>query len=326
MKKTEKGVVSPCRLASLLIGLLTLLLTGLLSPAPAASQEPIRPYGIALIGDPHLPGNHLPAKEALIRTIDGWDGIDRVVVLGDICNETGTVAEYAFAKAFFAKLHQPLRFVTGNHDYFYEDKTNIPGRKAKADPDVRASKLKRFAETFGMDELYSYERLGSYLLIYLSPDDLFTPYLTQFSDRQLAWLQTVLTENRSTPTMIFSHAPLSGTLLPYNERVNTPNFVAQPTERIREMVIAHPNIFLYASGHMHVPAKNESFASPVNLYEGRVTNIHNTDLQRRGSWTNVLYLYPTKVVVRTYDHLLKSWLPDLERTILPPTQLSTSTK
>ncbi len=326
MKQGVEGIVSLRRLASLLIGLLALLLTGLPGLAPAASQEPIRPYGIALIGDPHLPGNHLPAKEALIRTINGWDGIDRVVVLGDICNESGTVAEYAFAKAFFAKLHQPLRFVTGNHDYLYEDGANVSGRKAKAGPDVRASKLKRFAETFGMNEVYSHERLGNYLLIYLSPDDLFTQHLTQFSDRQLAWLQTVLEANPSAPALIFSHAPLSGTLLSYNERVNTPNFVAQPTERIREMVIAHPNIFLYASGHMHVPAKNESFASPVNLYEGRVTNIHNTDLQRQWSWTNVLYLYPTKVVVRTYDHMLKSWLPDLERTILPPRYHGTSTR
>ncbi len=100
--------------------------------------------------------------------------------------------------------------------------------------------------------------------------------------------------------------------------MNTPNFVAQPVERIRELILAHPQIFLYVSGHMHVPATNESFASPVNLYEGRVTNIHNTDLQRKWPWTNVLYLYPDKVVVRTYDHMRKSWLSDLERAILPP--------
>ncbi len=47
-----------------------------------------------------------------------------------------------------------------------------------------------------MTEVYSHERLGNYLLIYLSPDDLFTHHLTQFSDRQLAWLQTVLEANQ----------------------------------------------------------------------------------------------------------------------------------
>jgi predicted MPP superfamily phosphohydrolase len=318
MKQGVKGVVTLHRSVFLLIGLLALLVAGLPSPEPAVPLEPIRPYGIAVIGDPHLPGNHLPAKEALIRTIDGWEGIDRVVVLGDICSETGTVAEYAFAKKFFARLHKPLRFVTGNHDYLYEDEANVLGRKAKASPEVRSRKLKRFTETFGMSEAYSYERLGNYLLIYLSPDDLFTDHLTQFSDHQLGWLQNVLESNRSVPTLIFSHAPLSGTLLPFNERVNTPNFVAQPAERIRELILAHPQIFLYVSGHMHVPATNESFASPVNLYEGRVTNIHNTDLQRKWPWTNVLYLYPDKVVIRTYDHMRKSWLSDLERTIIPP--------
>jgi hypothetical protein len=48
-----------------------------------------RPLGIALLGDPHLPGKELPKKENILRTINGWDDIDRVVVLGDICKEIG---------------------------------------------------------------------------------------------------------------------------------------------------------------------------------------------------------------------------------------------
>ena len=59
-------------------------------------------------------------------------------------------------------------------------------------------------------------------------------------------------------------------------------------------------------------------AHPSIVYEGRVTVIHNSDLERKRPWTNVLYLYPERVVVRTYDHWQKSWRPDLERTIRPP--------
>jgi 3',5'-cyclic-AMP phosphodiesterase len=306
------------RLGIVLIALLALF--GALFPGgvDAAMPDPERPYGIAILGDPHLPGKNLPAKEDLIRTIDRWDDIDRVVVLGDICSQTGTAGEYAFAKEFFGRLHKPLRFVTGNHDYIYEDETDSQDRKVKASPATRARKLARFADTFGMKEVYARERLGKYLLITLSTDDLQTSYLARFSERQLAWLHAVLGENRTVPTLIFAHAPLAGTLLSYNKNANTPSFVAQPAERIREMILANPQIFLWISGHMHVPATNESYASPVNLYEGRVTNIHNSDLERKRPWMNVLYLYPEKVVVRTYDHWQKSWLPDLERTILPP--------
>ncbi len=74
--------------------MITILLARLRIVAPggtgAGTATPERPYhGIALIGDPHLPGGNLRAKEELIRTIGGWGNIERVVVLGDICKERG---------------------------------------------------------------------------------------------------------------------------------------------------------------------------------------------------------------------------------------------
>jgi hypothetical protein len=45
---------------------------------------------------------------------------------------------------------------------------------------------------------------------------------------------------------------------------------------------------------------------------------HNTDLERKNPWTNVLYLHPEKFIVRTYDHGKKNWRQDLERTVRPP--------
>ena len=304
----------------ILIGLCALL--WMLLPggvfSPAAAQEKAY-YGVALLGDPHLPGKNLPAKEAVIRTIDGWPDIDRVVVLGDICKETGTPGEYAAAKAFFGLLRKPARFIAGNHDYIYADEKDALGKKVKAFPDARRAKLKRFAETFGLSGVYGSEMLGGYLMIYLSPDDLDSAYLTQISDGQLAWLQKRLAENKTVPTLIFFHAPLAGTLHQYNEQANTPSFIAQPTGRLRDLILENPQIFLWVSGHMHVPATSESFSAPVNLYEGRVMNIHNPDMERKTIWTNVLRLYPEKVVVRTWNHAKGAWIDGLERTIRPPT-------
>jgi len=303
-------IVFPVLLASLWI-----LCPGLYIERTTAAD---RPFGIALLGDPHLPGKNLPAKEAAIRTIDGWPDIDRVVVLGDICKETGTPAEYAAAKAFFGLLRKPTHFIAGNHDYIYSDAKDALGKKVKAFPDARRAKLKRFAETFGLSGVYGSERLGGYLMIYLSPDDLDSAYLTQISDGQLAWLQKRLAENKTVPTLIFFHAPLAGTLHPYNEQANAPNFIAQPIGRLRDLILENPQIFLWISGHMHVPATNESFSAPVNLYEGRVMNIHNPDMERKTIWTNVLRLYPEKITVRTWDHAKGAWIDGLERTIRPP--------
>jgi len=66
---------------------------------------------------------------------------------------------------------------------------------------------------------------------------------------------------------------------------------------------------------MHTSPKEESFASPINVYANRVTNIHNTDMNRETIWTNSLFLYPDKIVVKTYEHKTGAWLPDFERTI-----------
>jgi 3',5'-cyclic-AMP phosphodiesterase len=305
-----------------LLAFLWLLCPGLYIEGTTAAD---RPFGVAILGDPHLPGKNLPAKEAAIRTIDGWPDIDRVVVLGDICKETGTPGEYAAAKAFFGLLRKPARFIAGNHDYIYADEKDASGKKMKASPDARRAKLMRFAETFGLGDtlrqgvpVYGSERLGGYLMIYLSPDDLNSPYLTQISDGQLAWLQKRLAENKTVPTLIFFHAPLAGTLYPFNELADTPSFIAQPIGRLRDLILENPQIFLWVSGHMHVPATSESFSAPVNLYKGRVMNIHNPDMQRKTIWTNVLRLYPDKVVITTWDHAEGAWIDGLERTIRPP--------
>ena len=85
-----------------------------------------------------------------------------------------------------------------------------------------------------------------------------------------------------------------------------------------ELIQRHPQIFLWVSGHTHTPATNASFASPVNVYAGRVTTIHNADMDRETIWTNSLYLYPDRVVVKTFDHKSGAWLEQLERTVYLP--------
>jgi 3',5'-cyclic-AMP phosphodiesterase len=296
-------------LAALLVVLLDFGAPGL------ASQSP--PPHVVVLGDPHLPGRHLPAKQAALRTINGWPDVDRVVVLGDICEDRGTAEEYAFARQFFAALSAPTQFLVGNHDYIYEDATTAKGGRIRGSPDSRAAKLRRFKETFHLDEVYASRRIGNYLLVFLSADHLLSSHLAQLSARQLDWLRAELRRHSTTPTVIFFHAPLRGTLLNFNERVNTDDYVAQPHAELRELLLRNRQVFLWVAGHLHVSATNESYRSAVNLFEGQVTTVHVTDMQRERIWTTSLFFFPDRVAVKTFDHLKGAWVEDLERTVKP---------
>ncbi len=286
-------------------------------PEGRASAADPGAFHVVVLGDPHLPGRHLTAKQRVVRTISAWRDVDRVVVLGDICEDRGTPDEYALARRFFDDLRPPVQYLVGNHDYFYEDAPSAEGRRVRGSPASRAAKLDRFKQTFGLTEVYAARRLGPYLLLFLSTDDLLSPYLAQMSGRQLDWLRERLREQPTTPTAIFFHAPLRGTLLDYNERANQDSFVAQPAAELRELLLKNPQVFLWVAGHMHVSATNESFRAPVNLFENQVTVIHATDMERQRIWTTSLFFFPERVVVRTYDHKARAWIEELERTVKP---------
>jgi hypothetical protein len=81
----------------------------------------------------------------------------------------------------------------------------------------------------------------------------------------MGWLGSELKKSQDTPTIIFFHAPLKGTLRDYNRNANTPDYIAQPHERIHEMLKRNPQVFLWVSEHTHTSPEEESFASPINV-------------------------------------------------------------
>ncbi len=270
-------------------------------------------HHLVILGDPHLPGRDIEKKEQVVEKINSWEDVEMVVAVGDICANVGTDDEYQAAKTFFSKLQAPFFPIAGNHDYFYADSQGqlLAGTQAS-----REAKLRKFRETFELKSYYYSKYVGDYLLVFLSADH--SHFFSGMSDQQLTWLRTELASNKKTPTIIIFHGPLNGTLRDYGKWVNTPNFVAQPVATIDEILKANKQVFLWVSGHTHTPPTEESYASPINLYDGRVTNIHNKDMNRGTIWTNSLFLYPNKVVVKTYNHQENVWLPELERTIETP--------
>jgi 3',5'-cyclic-AMP phosphodiesterase len=281
---------------------------------PEAGKDPY--HHLLILGDPHLPGKHIGAKERILREIGSWDDLEGVIALGDLCADRGTEEEYAAVKDFFGKLGKPLQPVAGNHDVLYEDLPDPKGKRVRANPETIERKLRRFRETFGLPAIHDARMVGPYLLVFLSTDRWGS--LAGISETQFEWLRKTLDEHPRTPTLIFFHAPLRGTLRDYNGYANTFNFIAQPAEGIHDLLQVHPQVFLWVSGHMHTTPEEESFASPINLYDNRVTNVHAPDMNRKTIWTLSLFLHPDRVIVRTYNHKAGIWLKDVERIIPAP--------
>jgi 3',5'-cyclic-AMP phosphodiesterase len=299
----------------LLFGLVGFLLG---APANLLSSGGQVPYHIVLLGDPHLPGKFLAEKEAVLRTINAWSDVALVVALGDICQDLGTEQEYAAARQYFDKLVKPLVPIPGNHDFIYSNIKMLDGKSVKGSAGEKQNKLAKFQKTFGIPSLYHTKLAGNYKLIFLATDDTQSDQLARISREQLDWLRSELKRDNKTPTIIFFHAPLFGTLSNNSQYANTIDFIAQPLDDIREIIQKNPQIFLWVCGHKHVPATNKDFRADINLYENQVYTLHNSDMNRATIWTNSLFLFPDKVVIKTYNHQLGAWSPELEKTLVPP--------
>ena len=293
-------------------------------------------HRIVVLSDLHLPGKNATMKEKAIEDINSWPDVDMAVATGDICEEHGTIEEYAYAKKFLSQFKKPFYPIVGNHDYHYED--NSPGKRVSANYSIRKRKLERFKETFSLQEIFYSKRVGPYHLIFLSVDDLYSDNVCEMSGKQIDWWQSELKKNKDVPTIIFFHAPLKGTLRGNFKIGNTlfidddKSGIAQPRRKIHNVIQDNPQIFLWVSGHVHIAPTHESFNHKINQYERRVVVIPNPDMTgasimaenhsggkvHHNLWTNSLYLYPDKVVVRTYDHRNGYWLDELKREIKPP--------
>ncbi len=287
---------------------------------------PVDYQRIVILSDAHLPfiprenpdaakeQRIVAAKQNILSDINAWTDLTRIVATGDLVGSYGTEAEYAAAKSFFNKLNKPVSYIVGNHDYIYIGRD--PNFKfIRGNAEERQAKLERFKREFKQPQLYYTQEYGRYLLVFLSTDSLDSKVLCQFSQKQMNWLADILDKNPNRPTIVFAHAPLAGTLTDYNQFVNKPSFIAQPEIEIRDLLRKNTQVFLWVSGHTHTAATNKDFDSPVNLYDGRVHDIQNPTLDGEVIWTNSLYLYPDKVVIKTFRHSDKIWLDNLERTI-----------
>jgi len=286
---------------------------------------------IVVLGDPHLPYKRtesaeakmsetiIGAKQRVIDTINTWAGVTRVVAVGDIAGSWGTDGEYRFAAELLSRLSAPFVSITGNHDYIYKDEPETARKLHRGDATCRAEKLRRFMSYFRLTSLQREESIAGYELVYLSSDSTDTRYQVGLSESALRWLEQTLRRTADKPTIIFYHAPLAGTLIRDGEPISTSSsYAAQPATAIDAILKRNPQVFLWVSGHTHTAPDDPSFNSPQNLYDGRITDIHCSDMGHERIYTNILWLYPDRVVVKTYDYSASAYLQGKNRTVLLP--------
>lgn len=275
---------------------------------------------IIILGDPHLPGRLLNQKIEVIDWVNSQTDVDLVVALGDVCATYGTKSEFEFASNFLGKIKHPLIVIAGNHDNYYSDEGFI-----LASEQVRKRKLESFKKAFNYSELYFAKDFDSIRMIFLAMDKVNCSLYASVSDEQLDWLKKELSDNAQKPVVVFCHAPLwsKQVIKIFPEAVN---FMVQPEDKFAEIVESNPQIKLWVSGHVHFAMKSELLENPVNLYNNKVLNLLNTDMNGYSVldkslkavfhdtiWTRTLYLSANGFSTSIYNHKHKRYEPHLQK-------------
>lgn len=257
-------------------------------------------------------------KLKAIETLNHWSDIDFIAFLGDIIPDGGNETEWNYAKDFFSRLKKPIVAIAGNHEYSYVDNRDAKGKLALASKEQKESKYSKFKDLFNISgDVFQSRIVGRYLLVFLNPD-IDTKNLVELNERQLQWFENELSTHPDMPTIVFCHAPLLGTQFNWEENdTNLPKKAVQPAKAISSILNNHKQVFMWVSGHTHTPPTVSSFNHPVNIYQGRVVNIHCPAWEEEPLWLNSLYLFPDKVMIRTFNFNTGNWEEKLDRVVFP---------
>ncbi|MCR5175370.1 MAG: metallophosphoesterase [Anaerovibrio sp.] len=283
------------------------------------------PYHILLLSDLHLPWKPnkyttladqqqvWESKQSMLSNINSWNDVDEAAILGDLAARYGNEDEFACVDDFLDNLRMPWYAIAGNHDYVYRDTPDAQGNLQIGTHDEKIAKLAAFNKRYHLPAMYYGRSIGKYRLLYLAPDacgDL----KIELSAQQLDWLKKEISAHQHGPIIFLCHAPLMGTLQTYKKKINTPHTTAQPADKLQEILNNCPEGSLWVSGHTHTPPKNNSFADDrINRFNKNLVNIHNPAVDKKHIYTNSLYLYEHKIVVRTYDHRDNAWVKKFDR-------------
>ena len=300
-----------------------LLLAAFLLPLPVMPSALARDYSqIVVLSDLHYPTKtrkkalrreKIANKESALADINQWSDVDLCILTGDMVQRTGDLLDVRTVRNFLDGLHHPASFLAGNHEIMYRGLPTLPGTLRKGNAGDRLIHLARYQKEFG--PLYHSQDLKGYHLIFLSPDCIVSRYAVELSPEQLSWLKQDLAAHRHQPTLIFCHAPLSGTLLP-GDKQDTPWNYTQPAQPLWQLLVQNPQVVLWVSGHTHNSPKGKNGSNALHWIPGTSTwNVYCPTWDGKQAWTRALRLYPNRIVIRTYDHKKKVWIGKMEKVI-----------
>ncbi|HNY13585.1 MAG TPA: metallophosphoesterase [Candidatus Wallbacteria bacterium] len=267
-------------------------------------------FELAIINDLHVNKNEYEDKERVIKVLNNWSNIDAVAVCGDLSHKNASPAEFALSKKFLDSLHHTKYIVNGNHDYRYSNQLKRNGGIQKGKVSLQKEKLERFIKTYGLKSPHYTVKAAGYLLVFLCDDQINGKYLVTLSDNTLDWLDKTLDDNKNTPTLIFCHAPLEGSL----KKIGSlgPSSFAQPAERIEKILRAHRQVIVWTAGHTHMSPSNENYNSSRTFWHKQVHVVISPNLGK-GHWVNTMTLAPGCVTIKTYDCYNKKWIKKYEK-------------
>ena len=258
---------------------------------------------------------YMAAKEGALQDMNDWRDLDLAVFTGDMVQRNGSAEEYRLVRLVVNGLKKRKAFIAGNHELLY---TGHGEDLRPCSSTERILHFARYTKTFG--PLYYAKEQRGYLLVFLSPDTVTGGAAVELSHQQLTWLDQTLAAHRQMPTIIFCHAPLENTAVPEKNGVSlpTPRNSAQPAADIRRILARHHQVRLWVSGHTHTMPGDATFMDDQNYYEGRVLNVYNSDWDEDTIYSNSIYLYSDKIIIRTYNHTKGIWLPVFDRVVTLP--------
>jgi 3',5'-cyclic AMP phosphodiesterase CpdA len=253
------------------------------------------------IGDLHAGAITDARIRAVSRDIETLDAPALHLQIGD-ATESGTKAEDELALRFLDRLPAPWVNALGNHDIMRNKRTAAAWARAYGRP----------SQNFRVD-------LGFVRLIVVGPNrtdpgrraGMLSAATLSFLERQL--------EDTDEDCWIACHWPLFHTVmgdprLHFTSEMTA--FHAKPDERIRELLVRHPNAKAWISGHTHSPVSAPGLIRRTRLGRRRSIVAINTSAlvgigRRRDPRAPLCSLFlthrPERIEVRCRDHRAGRW-------------------
>ncbi len=205
----------------------------------------------------------------------------------------------------------------GDSKYYTDYKELILNRSVKpvyslaGNGDVGAG-LSAYRQATGFPLYYSIYRRGI-RFIFLSTVATSGKYahICHIGSEQLSWLTDELEADKNSTTILFSHPPIFETTWHSEERdhlANPGSMYLSESAQLRHLLHEHPNIKIYAHGHLHHGYGGIDEKGRGDYYfEGNVLNI-SVAATANNQGSSFLFITKDEIMVKARNHQTETWI------------------